>query len=308
MQPISFQAANWGSDECVQLLLSQSADPNALDRLWRTPLMLAAAHAHTADTVLRRLVSAGSDVNAVGGPERRTALHYAASRGLNPEVLLEAGADPRLRDSIGNTALHVAAAAGHSHVVKVLIQCEHCNPNATNDNGQTALHVGAASGDVACLSAIVDSSAGVSACFAADSSGHLPVWYAAVNGHYSASVFFIRLNAISPTSSATANPLNAALDKCHVTIARALLIGGCESRTLVFDWLVGVRERSSAWLEDHVEDVDWLEQFAHAPCELGHLCRLSIRRALGSRLQDSVDKLMLPKKLQQFIMMDDLIV
>jgi len=53
------QAANWGSDECVRLLLSRSANPNAVDGLWRTPLMLAAMHAHKAAVVMQTLIDAG---------------------------------------------------------------------------------------------------------------------------------------------------------------------------------------------------------------------------------------------------------
>ena len=56
------QAANWGSDECVRLLLSRYANPNAVDGLWRTPLMLAAMHAHKASIVMQTLIDAGESL------------------------------------------------------------------------------------------------------------------------------------------------------------------------------------------------------------------------------------------------------
>jgi len=57
---IGMQAANWGSDDCVRLLLSRSANPNAVDGLWRTPLMLASMHAHRACVVMQTLIDAGN--------------------------------------------------------------------------------------------------------------------------------------------------------------------------------------------------------------------------------------------------------
>ena len=55
----TLQAANWGSDDCVRLLLARSANPDAVDGLWRTPLMLAAMHAHRAHVVMQTLIDAG---------------------------------------------------------------------------------------------------------------------------------------------------------------------------------------------------------------------------------------------------------
>ena len=130
-------------------------------------------------------------MNAAGF-EQKTALHYAAARGLDPSRLLTAGADPRARDAADNTPLHAAAAGGHSSVVRALVSCS--DPSAANDQGRTALHLSAAKGDVECLEAIVEA-AGPERCTAVDASGHLPVYYSAYNGHYDATVFFISVNA-----------------------------------------------------------------------------------------------------------------
>ena len=59
MKVATLQAANWGSDDCVRLLLARSANPDAVDGLWRTPLMLAAMHAHRAHVVMQTLIDAG---------------------------------------------------------------------------------------------------------------------------------------------------------------------------------------------------------------------------------------------------------
>jgi len=136
-------------------------------------------------------VAAGCNVNAVAF-EQKTALHYAAARGLDPSKLLEAGADPRARDAADNTPLHAAAAGGHGPVVRALVP--RSDTLAVNSQGRTALHLSAAQGDVECLEAIVDA-AGPQCCMTVDASRHLPVYYAAYNGHYDASVFFIAVNA-----------------------------------------------------------------------------------------------------------------
>jgi len=138
-----------------------------------------------------RNIAAGCDVNA-SGFEQKTALHYAAARGLDPVKLLEAGADPRTRDAAENSPLHAAAAGGHGLVVRALVP--YSDPSATNNQGRTALHLSAAKGDVTCLEAIVEA-AGPECCMAVDASRHLAVYYAAYNGHYDAAVFFIRVNA-----------------------------------------------------------------------------------------------------------------
>jgi len=298
--------------------------------------MLAAMHAHTPETVLQTLISAGSDVN-VAGPESKTTLHLAAARGINVVVLLDSGAITGAIDSAGNTPLHDAAGADHGSVVRTLLAYGRSDPLALNEQRQTPLHVAAIRGNIECLAVIVET-AGPLVCFSVDVHGHQPIWYAAHNGHYEAIVFFIQINGppfmnftathpSTPTNlqnipllapcpslqrhhspSSDSSPVQAALDKCHVGVARALLLAGCRSRELVNDWLIDVRERGLRELleDDKVEHVDWLETFAHAPCELGQLCRLAIRNVLGLRVRDTAKTLPLPKKLQQFILVEDL--
>ena len=107
-------------------------------------------------------------------------------------------------------------------------------------------------------------------------------------------------------ASDASSPLAAALEKRHMTVARALLIGGCENRALLSDWLLDVQARSGPWADDNAEHVDWLDRFAHAPCELSHLCRLVIRRVLGTRIRASTSQLPVPKKLQEYILLNEL--
>ena len=92
-----------------------------------------------------------------------------------------------------------------------------------------------------------------------------------------------------------------------MTVARALLIGGCENRALLSDWLLDVRARSGPWAEDNAEHLDWIDRFAHAPCELSHLCRLVVRHVLGTAVRASARLLPVPRKLQEYILLNELV-
>jgi len=104
----------------------------------------------------------------------------------------------------------------------------------------------------------------------------------------------------------SSSPLAAALEKRHMTVARALLIAGFENRALLCDWLLDIQARSGPWADENVEHVDWLDRFAHSPCELSHLCRLVIRRVLGTAVRTSTWQLPVPKKLQEYILLGEL--
>lgn len=67
-------------------------------------------------------------------------LHKASALGLTDTVkaLLEFGADPDERNSLGETALHVAVRKNHSQVVEILAMVS--DVNAKNIYGMTPLH------------------------------------------------------------------------------------------------------------------------------------------------------------------------
>ena len=52
----------------------------------------------------------------------RTALHYAASRGLDVKILIDANADQFAIDSEGNTPLHYASKEGCLNVIEELLK------------------------------------------------------------------------------------------------------------------------------------------------------------------------------------------
>lgn len=81
----------FSSQDAVQVLLKHSADVNARDKNWQTPLHIAAAN--KAVRCAEALVPLLSNVN-VSDRAGRTALHHAAFSGhlevnLNPKALLD---------------------------------------------------------------------------------------------------------------------------------------------------------------------------------------------------------------------------
>jgi ankyrin repeat protein len=113
--------------EIVRTLLDAGANPDSIDDEGRTPLMLAIGHADLLDpkavyiSLLRMLLKVGANVNSRDG-HGRTPLIYAVEYG-NPAMiteLLQAKADPNVKDEKGQTALSLARARGALETVELL--------------------------------------------------------------------------------------------------------------------------------------------------------------------------------------------
>lgn len=70
------------------------------------------------------LIEKGAEVDAVGGELNATPLHWATRQGhLDAAVILmNAGADPTLRDAEGCSCIHLAAQFGHTALVSIFIK------------------------------------------------------------------------------------------------------------------------------------------------------------------------------------------
>ncbi|MFF2086955.1 ankyrin repeat domain-containing protein [Nocardia sp. NPDC058176] len=113
-----------GFDEILEATLRHGADLRSVNRFGGTALIPASEHAHV--STVRMLIAAGVDVNHVNTPQW-TALQEAIvyGDGSRPyqetvQALLDAGADPQIRDANGRTALQNAERLGQDAIVALL--------------------------------------------------------------------------------------------------------------------------------------------------------------------------------------------
>ena len=106
-------AAAYNKDpKVVTVLLEAGADIEARDSVHGGTALLWAATFNSNPDVISALLKAGANVNAQNTLEGRTALIWAAEEGANPAdkimILLKAGADSKVKDKSGMTALDYA--------------------------------------------------------------------------------------------------------------------------------------------------------------------------------------------------------
>ena len=147
-------AARHGHARAAERLLELGASSSARDEEERSPLHHA-AEGGSAD-IVRLLLDAGADAGTADA-YRRTPLHVAAEHGgaAAVELLLGAGAPPDARDAISHSApLHLAAREGRAEAV-ALLAAAGANVNARDDEGRTPLLSGASFGHAATVRALL---------------------------------------------------------------------------------------------------------------------------------------------------------
>jgi ankyrin repeat protein len=152
-----FEAAAFGDLDRLSGLLGD--DPDLLGAVSGdgfTPLHLAAFFGQT--DAVRLLLARGAAVDHVGtGWMTGTPLHAAAagSHASIVHLLLEAGADPNVRQRHSYTPLHSAAANADVESVEALLAAG-ADLSATNDDGDTALALADKTGDLVTVEVLRD--------------------------------------------------------------------------------------------------------------------------------------------------------
>jgi uncharacterized protein len=143
-----FEAAAFGDvDRLTELLSNEPSLVTSYSGDGFTALHFAAFFGRYEAAAL--LIERGAEVDAFGrGWMTGTAMHSAVSR-LQSDVvriLLEAGANPNVRQSAGWSPLHAAAMNGDLTSVELLL-ASGAEPTATNDEGRSVIDLATESGD-----------------------------------------------------------------------------------------------------------------------------------------------------------------
>lgn len=119
-----YLACCWDRRDVVALLLQRRANPTVAINEGVLPLMAAAGRGQ-AEVVRLLIREDGVDLDACDC-WGQTALHWPALHGhpLVVNILLEAGADPRIRNKNGQTPLDAARTHSHTRCVKLLQEWE----------------------------------------------------------------------------------------------------------------------------------------------------------------------------------------
>lgn len=138
------QAVNHDRPDIVEFLLQHGSDTNVSDHEGRSALHTAVRSVHLSNRfkLVQSLFAKTTDVNARDG-RGWTALH-SMNWTLGPEeaaiaaALLDAGANPNLKTTDGDTPLHFAVSAGSRTGVELLIS-KGANVNERDNKGRTPL-------------------------------------------------------------------------------------------------------------------------------------------------------------------------
>ena len=125
-EPVLHQAARMGAHQVCKLLLERGMDPNALDRGARTALMIAADHGQHRERICEQLLAAGARAD-LAAKDGTTALHNAAGcvfwySDTLVRKLLAAGADVNATNQWYDTPLHLAVRIGSVQACRTLLE------------------------------------------------------------------------------------------------------------------------------------------------------------------------------------------
>lgn len=119
--PLKYVADKYESMEFLKHMISHTKDVRAKDNWGWTALHWASMHG-SLSCLPKELIARGADVNAQDDILGNTALHRVARLGHIDYVkaLIEAGADPTLKNKYGETALHLAIDSGRNDCIAYL--------------------------------------------------------------------------------------------------------------------------------------------------------------------------------------------
>lgn len=182
-------------------LQHQNPDPNLLNTLRtlsdETALLLVITHNPDPFTVSQTLLQAGSDPNLRGhGSQLKTPLHEACRRGILSTVRLLLSADAKV-DAVKSgdwTPLMIASAGAHPTIVAELLQAG-ARIELVNREHATALHLAARAGCTKSIELLLSGKNGLALIQSVTKNGRTPLHYAARAGQLECVKLLVRKGA-----------------------------------------------------------------------------------------------------------------
>jgi hypothetical protein len=147
----------WPSDALLKVLIKLGKENPALGDLQGAWIHLLAVHGHS-HLLSIAVKKAGNEVIQAQDVQKRTPLHLAALHAHSSVVkhLLKSGAKTDSRAVNGNTALNFALLQGHQSVLKPLIERDPTLISNVNDLSQTPLFLGAIRGSSSAIKLLLE--------------------------------------------------------------------------------------------------------------------------------------------------------
>lgn len=296
-------AAMRGCTDIVDMLIEHGASIFSRDYEGNTPLILSAKAGHY--LIMKALIKAGCDVNAANY-DGTTSLHYACHKARGYQTLLDAGADPDVKDKDNITPLLMAASEGLDTVVKALVEVK-CDVNIPNDSvKRTALHLLSFKGHTESITALIYGGADIDAC---DIYNRTSLWYAIQNKKTEVVRLLLKSYSHVDTFQCQASedncPAKLAFETQQFTVIKLFMLSGYD-HAHVRQYLLS--DEYSDWiksLQANDEVAHWLE-FGSSAQTLKQLCRKWIRHHLGRQFYHHLQLLPIPEVMKKYLHLEEL--
>lgn len=277
-------ALHWTAERndsaCADLLIEAGASLNLEDKEGSTPYVLAIKS--NSPAVLQSLIKAGCDQTAIDGL-MGTALALAAIKGHTPivEILLLNGEDPDECGYFGMTPLMLCAYESHVSTVKTLLQMG-ADPNTIGRMGGSAIRASlmriSPSNEIArheIIATLIRANVDVNMRNA--SKGYFKV----------------------PCTNGNNTPLSFAIGVGYISLIRMLLIAGAE---IPDDEFAAWMESSNIHKFFNIAQLKApISSWKHSPLSLKFICRAVIRKSIIGKMEISLQKLPVARRLQAFL-------